>query len=256
MSDTRIQRLSVEGLRSTDPQTLPVLVAEALRLHIDRVEPSCIADLFALSELGLRGAFGAELSNWARRAAREIRDLPAGEARTAFVAEVGELDPAHVPAAMREALAALAAASSGPTLAALDAAAATWSATPPTPVVLPLPKPKAVKAVQEATVTRATTASAAAATRTKTDTPARRLAAKTPAAMVDPRRGEWVREDVMARLGSREYVERGLKESILVAGVKHRSPYKDLTDEEVRAELRRLERERKLKHTAERWLVR
>lgn len=256
MSDNRIQRLSVEGLRSTDPQTLPVLVAEALRLHIERVEPSCIADLFALSEVGLKGAFGAELANWARKAAREIRDLPAGDVRTAFVAEVSELEPSQVPQTMREALSALAAASSGPTLAALDAAAAVWAGTPPAPVVLPQPKPKATKAVQEATVTRATTASAAAATRTKSETPARRLAPKTPAAMVDPRRAEWVREDVMARLGSREYVERGLKENILVAGVKHRSPYKDLTDEEVRAELRRLERERKLKHTAERWLVR
>ena len=74
--------------------------------------------------------------------------------------------------------------------------------------------------------------------------------------MVDPRRAEWIREDAVTRLNSREYVERGLKESILVAGIRHRSPYKDLTEEEVKAELRKLERERKLKHTGERWLAR
>jgi hypothetical protein len=109
--------------------------------------------------------------------------------------------------------------------------------------------------VQSASVasSRTTTAAGAAATRTAAAT--RKAAPRTPAALVDPRRGEWVRDDVMARLGSREYQERGLKESILVAGVKHRSPYKDLSDDEVRAELRRLERDRKLKHTADRWLV-
>ena len=41
-----------------------------------------------------------------------------------------------------------------------------------------------------------------------------------------------------------------------MAGIRHRSPYKDLTEEEVKAELRKLERERKLKHTGERWLTR
>ena len=55
---------------------------------------------------------------------------------------------------------------------------------------------------------------------------------------------------------AREYAERGLKESIFVAGIMHRSPYKDMTAEEVKAELRRLERERKLKHTGERWMIR
>jgi hypothetical protein len=228
-----------------------VLIQDVVRQHLDRIEPACVADLFALSEAKLPGALAADLSQWAARAAREILDLPAGEARAAFVAEIAELAPEQVPHSLRRAVLSLPA--QADLVAPLDALRAAWEGVEPTPVVLPTAAAKAP--VQAATVAHGATAAGA----TRAASPAAPRAprtVKTPASMVDPRRAEWIREDAVARLNSREYVERGLKESILVAGIRHRSPYKDLTEEEVKAELRKLERERKLKHTGERWLAR
>jgi hypothetical protein len=79
---------------------------------------------------------------------------------------------------------------------------------------------------------------------------------RTPKAPVDPARVESIKLDLMDRLKTREYADRGLKEAVLIAGCRHRSTYKDLTEEEVRAELRRLEREGKIKHSSDRWIIR
>lgn len=240
MSQHRIQRMSVEGLRTSSLSTLSVLVSDVIRQHVDRIDPACVADLFALVELSVGGAIGVDLEVWATRAEREIADLPDGSARATFVAELATLPPERVPARLRAAVEGLEARSQGMVAERVAAARELWAATPPEVVVLPVPKASGGKAAGEKKV------AAVKAPR----------AARTPAAMVDPRRAEWVREDVVVRLGSREYIERGLKESILVAGIRHRSPYKDLTSEEVMAELRKLERERKLKHTGDRWLLR
>lgn len=228
---------------------IQVLIPDVIRQHIDRIEPACVADLFALAEAKLPGALGTDLAAWSARANREIRDLPAGQARATFVAEVSELPPEQVPASLRAAVLAL---PHQPDIAGqIEELRGRWESVDPSPVNLPVSPPKA--AVQKATVSH--TPTTPTSTKAATATRAPRVV-KTPASMVDPRRAEWIREDAVARLNSREYVERGLKESILVAGIRHRSPYKDLTDEEVKAELRRLERERKLKHTGERWLAR
>lgn len=256
VSDRRVQRHSVEGLRSSDAATLAVLVPEALRLHIERVEPSCVADLFALAELALPGSIGQELGVWAARATREIRDLPDGDIRLIFVQEIGELAPELVPQRLRDAVLALEGNSSAATANVLHGLAASWAEAPPTRVVLPAPKARAATAP---TSGRATTVATAVAQKKAAPKVARApKAARTPAAMVDPRRAEWIREDAIARLGSREYQERGLKESIFLAGIRHRgqAQWGDMTDEEIKVELRKLERERKLKHTGERWTIR
>ncbi len=248
-SDRRIQRQSVERLRLSSPAMIQVLTQDVIRQHIERIEPVTVSDLFALSETKLPSGISADIKAWAARAAREILDLPDGDVRGTFLAEVAEIPAALVPTTMRNAISALSTVSSADTLVLLDRLATSWTDVTPTPVVLAAPAPKPV---QSGTVahgaTAAGTTKAAAAPKVKV--------IKTPAAMVDPRRAEWIREDAVARLSSREYAERGLKENIFVAGLRHRSPFKDLTDEEVKAELRRLERERKLKHTGERWMVR
>lgn len=243
-SDHKVQRHSVEGLRTSNAATLSVLIADAVRLHIERVEPSCVADLFALSECVLTGTMAGEMAAWAQRARREILDLPDGNIRATFVQEVGELAPELVPRSLREAVAELGPVSSAQIAAGVAAVVESWAAVEPKPVVLPTPAAKT-----------ATKASAAAKT-TTTKAPAKARTPKTPAAQVDTRRADWIREDAVSRLASREYQERGLKESIFLAGLKHRSPFKDMTDEEIKVELRKLERERKLKHTGERWMVR
>jgi hypothetical protein len=75
----------------------------------------------------------------------------------------------------------------------------------------------------------------------------------TPAAMVDTRREEWIREDVISRLVN--YGAKGLKEPIVVAGARHRSPWKDMTEAEVLAVLRKLKREGRLRDSAGRWMM-
>lgn len=228
---------------------IQVLIQDIVRQHVDRIEPACVADLFALSEAKLPAALAADVTQWAAKAAREIHDLPSGDGRATFVAEVAALAPDQVPAALRAAVLGLP--PQADIAEQIEALRAKWDAAAPAPVTLPVAAPKA--AVQKATVALG----AAAAGTTKAPAAARApRVVKTPASMIDPRRAEWIREDAVTRLNSREYVERGLKESILVAGIRHRSPYKDMTDEEVKAELRRLERERKLKHTGERWTAR
>ncbi|MDP2305933.1 MAG: hypothetical protein Q8P18_07875 [Pseudomonadota bacterium] len=217
---------------------IQVLTQDVIRQHIDRIEPACVADLFALAETRLPGALAADLSQWAARAAREILDIPDGETRANFLAEVAEIPPESVPNGLRRAILALAPVSIADTTELVERLRVSWADIDPTPVKLAVPV-----AVPKA----------AAAPKTTTAKP---RVVKTPASMIDPRRAEWIRGDAVTRLGSREYSERGLKESIFVAGIMHRSPYKDVTEEEVKAELRKLERERKLKHTGERWLIR
>ncbi len=217
---------------------IQVLTQDVIRQHIDRIEPACVADLFALAETRLPGALAADLSQWAARASREILDIPDGSTRAAFLVEVGEIPPESVPNGLRRAILALGPVSIPDTAEIIERLKVSWADIEPAPVKLAVPV-----AVPKVAAEKKTTVS-------------KPRVVKTPASMVDPRRAEWVRGDAVTRLGSREYSERGLKESIFVAGILHRSPYKDLTEEEVKAELRKLERERKLKHTGERWLIR
>lgn len=244
MSEARVSLAYVENLRSSDPTTISALIADVLRQHIERVHPACIADLYALSELSLPGGLKADLLNWSSRATREIADLPDGEGRKIFVAGVAEVLPARVPKSLREAILGLMGSSGGDTAGFLEDLARIWEATPPEVVTLP---------VKKVTKLPAMTAGGDIIQRKVAGAPKKAAAAKTPAALVDPARGLWVRDDVVSRL---QPYERGLKETVLVSTTVHRSPYKDMTEAEVKTELRKLERERKLKHTGDRWMMR
>ena len=107
-----VQKASVDNLRQSDAVTVQVLVADLLRLHIERIEISVVADLFALSEVELPVVVAADLAAWAGKATREVCDLPDGEIRRAFLAELAALPPASVPARFRAAAAAMAVSSS------------------------------------------------------------------------------------------------------------------------------------------------
>ncbi|MEL6346872.1 MAG: hypothetical protein AAFV53_27410, partial [Myxococcota bacterium] len=73
------------------------------------------------------------------------------------------------------------------------------------------------------------------------------------ASQVDDRRAEWIEEDVIDRLSN--YGNRGLKESIIVAGSRHRASWEDLSEAEILAVLRRLKRESKVRYSAGRWMI-
>lgn len=256
VSDRRVSRTHVEGLRTSAPQMIQVQVEDLLRQHSERIAIPCIADLFAIAENDLPGVLGEELKAFASRATREFRDMPNENARIEFLDELLKLEAKKVPRTLRKAVLGLEGALMEAASEMLAELRGRWDSTEPELVNVPRPPPKL------GTISKASAAAAPApapATRggkAKSDKP---KAPRIPASAkpeVDPARAESIRLDVMDRLKTPEYGERGLKEAVLVGGCRHRSIYKDLSEAEVKAELRKLEREGKVKHTGERWIIR
>ncbi len=239
----QVQKASVDNLRASDEKTVQILVDDLLRLHIERIETRVVADLFAVADGKLSPSLSADLKGWAARATREILDLPDGEILRTFLAEVSEIPAGLVPQRLRDAVGSLAAQSSAATVQMIDEMAKVWEEETPTPVVLPIAK------------------AMVAVVKTRAPAKARSATSRTPAADVDPRRADYVRQDVMNTLAR---VENGIKESVLVGGIRHRSPFKDITENEIKAELRKMEREGlkqkagelRIKKTGERWGMR
>lgn len=246
---TSIPRTQIDGLRCSETTKIHALVGDVLRHHLDSIHPACVADLFALSELVLPTSLAADLRAWTSRACQELRDMPDNGTRGAWLDEIGALPAEKIPTRLREAIAALLPGSGGAVVEQIENLAIGWASTPPELVTLPKKRAAPKAAATTRTVGGVREPKAPAKPRVA-------KVAKTPAPMVDPRRAEWVREDAVTRLNTSEYQERGLKESIFLGGIKHRSPFKDMTDEEIKVILRRLEREGKVKHTGERWLAR
>jgi len=254
VSDRRVSRTHVEGLRTSAPQMIQVQVEDLLRQHSERIAIPCIADLFAIAENDLPGVLGEELKAFASRATREFRDMPNENARIEFLDELLKLDAKKVPRTLRKAVLGLEGALMEAASEMLGELRGRWDSTEPELVNVPRPPPR-LSSISKSTADAAP-APATRGGKAKSDKP---KAVRTPASAkpeVDPARPESIRLDVMDRLKTPEYGERGLKEAVLVGGCRHRSIYKDLTEAEVKAELRKLEREGKVKHTGERWIIR
>ena len=162
--------------------------------------------------------------------------MPDNGTRGAWINDIAAIPAGRIPARLREAVGALLPISGGAVAEQIEALAVTWSETPPDVVVLPKKRaaPKAVAAPKIPGSPRVAAVKAPKVVKVP-KTP------RTPAAQIDPRRAEWVRDDAVTRLNASEYSERGLKESIFLGGIKHRSPYKDMTDEEIKVTLRKLD---------------
>jgi len=230
--------VSVEGLRKADADKLHVLTSDVLRTPLVRLDPITLCDLLALSELqdGLGVAFKRDLDGFREQMVRELQDLPDGPGLRDFAILVGEVPPARVPAALRGAVKELMADRKDPeALDLLGSLLERWDSVAPEDFP---PPPKVEKETKKKR--------AAAAPKEKAEKKAR-----TPANQVDERRAEWVKNDVLERL--QNYGHDGLKEAIVVAGARHRSPWKDLTEKEVLAVLRQMERDGNVRHSAGRW---
>lgn len=253
---SRADREMVHGLRTSDVNTLLVLTQDVLRKPLIRIHPSGLCDLMALSELDdLPRSLQRDLARWRDQMGRELRDLPVGEPLEELLDELGELPPGLVPASLRELLQGMAADERPrpPTSdAALERLILRLGATPPTKLVLPTLKPRVrVEKVDTPDSHKAPDERRAAPAG---GAPRAAAAPRTPAAQRDQRRDQWIREDLLERLGA--HGANGLKQSLLVAGAKHRAPYKDLAEEEVLAMLRKLERENRVRQSAGRWSLR
>ena len=102
--ERRKNRMSVGGLRRSEPTTLAVLTQDVLRLPVTQIEPGTLLDLLALSEATdqLSSALGKELLGFQDRIKREILDLPDGEALAEFTRELAEQGAERAPACHTE----------------------------------------------------------------------------------------------------------------------------------------------------------
>ncbi|MCB9758672.1 MAG: hypothetical protein H6739_02430 [Alphaproteobacteria bacterium] len=253
------RKAKVAGLRTADGMTLMVLTQDVLRRPLVQLHVQTLSDLLALAECeGLPKPLTRDLARFSEQMFRELRDLPDGGLFEGFLDELAEVDPSHIPDAFRLELAARAeeealAEGARERLASLVEAFEDTPHDPPQPGtasrkvrVQRADVPDSHKAPDERrrrrTTTRSSSSGGASEGRTR---------APTPTSQKDERREQWIREDVLDRLSS--YGSTGLKEAILIAGARHRAPFKDLAGDEVTAVLRKLGREGVVKHSAGRW---
>ena len=239
--ETRKNRMTVGGLRKADPATLEILAADVMRRPLGQIEPGTLMDLLALAEVPdqVGGQLSKELTRFRDQMFREVSDLPDGPALAEFCAELRALDPALIPANVRAHFSErIVEVRTEDAVGGIEALLAHVESVPPSPVALPLrPEPSASAPAPKVQKV----ASKPKATRTRRTT------------VVDDRREAWIREDALERL--KGWGAKGLKESIVVAGARHRSPYKDLTEAEVLATLRKMKREGHLRFSAGRWMT-
>jgi hypothetical protein len=234
MRDTR---LDVDGLRDMPATLVAVQVDGILREHVERVMPRCVADLFAIDELGLPGQFGSLLRAFTGRVARELRGLQR-ERAASFVREMEDVPAAHVPSTLRAVVVELPGG---------EALSDGWTATPPAPVTLPVPAAIDRKAALHAPG-RSITPEMARARRTHAPRPepAASTTPKTPRAprapQVEDTRAIWIREDVTRRM--KDAPDSGVIEGLLVGGVQKRAEanWPDLRAEDVVMVLRSMAR--------------
>lgn len=229
MSDV-IKRVSVEGLRGSDVATIQVLTQDVLGLPVNQISAGTVCDLFALAEVSdqVPEQLASDLSAFVARAGREMADMAD---LGAYASALLDGDAAVAPETFRSSLTEI----MGADNADLAGIAAHWANGEPSPFVV-------------------STDASMAATAAETRKPAKKPAAKktTLKKQNDEERRAWIGEFVVGRLHN---YETGLKESLLVGAARHKAPWDDLTDREVRSVLRAMGREGKLRTTVGRWLL-
>ena len=239
--DNQKKRVSVAGLREADPTTMMVLTQDILSSPLVRFDARTLCDLLALSELteGVQPSLAKELDRFRAQMVRELQDLPDGPPLAAWASELEDVEGERVPQSLRNAVGELwPERKDAAAVALLSALSRKWDETEPE--TLALDKPWTPDAPEQAVPKRK---KVAAKKKTKRKT----------RSTVDPRREEWIREDVLSRLIN--YGNTGLKEPIVVAGARHRSPWDDLTEAEVKAVLRKLGREGRVRTSVGRWMI-
>jgi len=224
-------------------------------IHLDS---GTLADLFALSEMEgqLPGHLLRELDSFARQKTRELWDLPDGLPLQQELDLLAAVDPSRVPVRLRAVVGELRAkgtleASTQRRIAALQQA---WEQIEPDP---PRPGSGMNTSVQRPAVPRRLQMPEDKPARSKrgaSPSPGRSEAtgSPTPAARQDQDRSAWIRAHVLQRLDTHR--ERGLKQSILVAGTRHACPFGEMQGAEVLAELRELKRSGQVRNSAGRWI--
>jgi len=247
--------ISVEGLRSSDATSLSVITQDLFNQNLVRLAAQTLADLFALSELRdqLPPHMLRDLDAFAKQKVRELRDLPDGPPLAQLLERLEQVPPEAVPARLRRAVLDLAEPQRQCQEAreALDRLSEGWDGVEPEEIRV---RNRSVQAIQRPAVPKrlqvpddSKPRKRAQARKKPSGTPA-----PTPAARQDQERASWIRQDVLERLDT--HGERGLKESVLVAGTRRRSPFPNMLGAEVLAELRQLKKTNEVRNSAGRWI--
>jgi hypothetical protein len=239
------RRAKLHPLRGKDPTTLEVQLQDLLRRPLGQLEPLNVLDILALNELEEPPkSLKMGLGDFARRMAREVADLPNGKSWDAFIDELAALDAEMVPLSFRKLLAedlvrGEREAGKAPDL------IASWEGNEPKAFEIAAGSAKVLRAPK-----------AAAATKTGAKKPAaKRKSTKKPAKPIDHDRVNLLTQLCMERLGE-VTSETGLKEMVLVAGVRHRAKaqYPYVTPAEVTTVLKNLKLAGRVRYSAGRWM--
>ncbi len=247
-----MSRAHVEGLRKADPMTLAVLTQDLIRKPLVKLDPRSLSDLLALADSeAITGALSRDLKKFKEQMLREVSDLPDGVRLGDFLADLIDVGAARVPECLRAAILVRSESDGSPeTVTHRTSLREAFASTEFDAVtVTDEPEIRVVKAAPKEAPTERKRAVRVAGT---TGGAASRSVSK--AKVKDVNRVAWIRDDIMERLS--RYGSKGIKESLLVAGAIHRSPYTDLAPSEIKSELTALKELERIQLKVGRWSVR
>lgn len=231
------KRVTVEGLRGADVATIKVLTQDVLGLPVNQIHPSSLCDLFALAEVSdqVPEQLAQDLSGFVSRCERELSDLPDGKALEDYTSGFLAMDASLAPETLRVLLGGLNEDGDEAIKDVLSGLATHFAGSDPTPFDVSEDKSLAATAAEG---------------RGKAAKPKKKKA--TTKKKDDTERRAWIAQFAVGRLGN---YETGLKESLLVGAARHKAPWDDITEREVRSVLRAMGRDGKLRTTVGRWLL-
>jgi hypothetical protein len=244
-------------LRGSDPTLLHVQLPDLLRRPIGQIAPVNLMDLVELASTpGRPKEIDAALQRFVDGIARQVADIPHGRSWDQFLQDLEELAPAAVPHRFRAMLAAETV-ERPDTTARVQRLLEKWATAEPTPFELGTRKARVQRA--EMVQPRAPSpepSSAPREGRARAPRSERAPSAPKPKPITDIDRHQFVVAQALERLGRNP--EKGLLETVLVAGVRHaaKERYPDLTPHEVIAILRQLKDANRLRYSAGRWTAR
>ena len=248
-------RLHEADLRRADPLMLEIRLAEPLRRPIVQLSTPTMLDMVALAAVEtLPKALRRSLGAFADRMSNELTDLPP-EPFGEIVRDLEATEPSLVPEPVRAMFVREVERSDRePYLARVVALKEAWEPVTPEVVVPGTGKPVVMKAkttpvgddmARRPPVTRASGGAPRPAAAPKAAKPVR---------LVDEDRQRRLVELALDRLA--DHPEGGLREDVLVAGIRHRvkDHYADVTPFEIIAVLRGLGEAGRVRHSAGRWM--
>jgi len=234
------RRAEFQQLRGSDPTRLEIQIQDLLRRPVGQLAPANLMDLLALAEHpSPPSAIQDALTKFVIRVKKEVADLPAGASWDQFVVDVGGVDAAVVPAGFRDLISDQLQRDDRDN-APLEALLEKWSPVQPTPFEVGEVAPT-IEHAKPARAPRASRRASPGAGRAR------------PSAVTDDERVRTITDICMERLSNAS--DSGLKELVLVAGVRHRAKqqYPNVTPNEVTAVLKSLKASGRVRYSAGRW---